>query len=147
MGVDDAVDLRWRQITALIDATLKQVRAKEDDPLLLERVREIQRLAQGLHGAWETATFAPSRHNEPPKPQPMPEPASRTGWQLLARLGNVAFWLSLIIAGGWLWMGYDDFATRVNPHSFNNADFVTLAIVPVISLSVGWATRYILAGR
>jgi hypothetical protein len=62
---------------------------------------------------------------------------------MLARLGNVLFWIGVIIAAGWLFIGYSEYSTG---HHFESADFATLAIVPAISLSVGWALRYILRG-
>jgi hypothetical protein len=65
---------------------------------------------------------------------------------MLARLGNVLFWLGIIIAVGWLALSFFAFSTRRNPYSFGVAEFLTIFAIPVISVATGWALRYILAG-
>jgi hypothetical protein len=65
---------------------------------------------------------------------------------MLERLGNVLFWLGLIIAAGWLILSYFGLSTRPNPTSFDLGDFLTVAVIPALSISIGWALRYILAG-
>ena len=65
---------------------------------------------------------------------------------MLERLGTVLFWVGIIIAVCWLVMSYFALSTREGQHPFNVAEFLTVAVIPVLSVGIGWALRYILAG-
>jgi hypothetical protein len=65
---------------------------------------------------------------------------------MAARLGNILFWLGIIIAVGWLALSYYSLSTT-GGHPFGAAEFLTVTVIPIISASVGWALRYILSGR
>jgi hypothetical protein len=66
--------------------------------------------------------------------------------EMLERLGNVLFWIGVIIAVGWLVLSYFAGKSIPAPHVFDYADFLTSAVVPVLSVGIGLALRYILAG-
>jgi hypothetical protein len=67
---------------------------------------------------------------------------------MVARLGNVLFWLGVIIALGWLALSYFGFSTRPSGGGIRDvAEALTVFGIPTISIAVGWALRYILAGR
>jgi hypothetical protein len=66
---------------------------------------------------------------------------------MAARLGNILFWLGIIIAVGWLALSYFAISTTPGGHPFGAAEFLTVTVIPIISASVGWALRYILSGR
>jgi hypothetical protein len=63
-----------------------------------------------------------------------------------AILGNVLFWLGIIIAAGWLLLSWFGYSTIASGHAFDITDFLVLVVIPAISISVGWALRHILAG-
>jgi hypothetical protein len=56
------------------------------------------------------------------------------GEAMSARLGNVLFWLCIIIAGAWLWLGHSMGADQDSP--------VMVYGGAGIALAVGWALRY-----
>ena len=64
---------------------------------------------------------------------------------MASRLGDVLFWLGIIIAAGWLVLSYFGFSTRTGGE-FGTAEMLTVFTIPAISLAVGWALRYILRG-
>jgi hypothetical protein len=64
---------------------------------------------------------------------------------MASRLGDVLFWLGIIIAAGWLVLSYFAFSTRTGGE-FGTAEALTVFTIPAISLAVGWALRYILRG-
>jgi hypothetical protein len=68
---------------------------------------------------------------------------------MAARLGNVLFWLGMLIAAGWLWFGYTVIMSGRGETSapLDEADVVTLFGIPIVSAGLGWALRYILSGR
>jgi hypothetical protein len=59
------------------------------------------------------------------------------------RLGNVLWWASILISGGWLWLTYTWGAFK--PEYFER-DWVAALIPPGVVLLIGLALRYILAG-
>jgi hypothetical protein len=64
-----------------------------------------------------------------------------------ARLGNVLFWLGIIIAVGWLLLSYYALTTRQSGPVFGDAaDVFAVFAIPIVSVTVGWALRYILGG-
>jgi hypothetical protein len=63
---------------------------------------------------------------------------------MLTRLGNVLFGAGIIIAVGWLALMYFAFASRSKP--LDVVDVLVIACIPVLSVGIGWALRYILAG-
>jgi hypothetical protein len=65
---------------------------------------------------------------------------------MASRLGDVLFWLGIIIAIGWLVLSYFALSTRPSGAEFGRAEFLTVFAIPAISLAVGWALRYILRG-
>jgi len=66
---------------------------------------------------------------------------------MASRLGDVLFWLGIIIAIGWLVLSYFAFSTRPSGSGLRDmAEVLTVFTIPVISLAVGWALRYILRG-
>ena len=62
---------------------------------------------------------------------------------MASRLGDVRFWLGIIIAIGWLVLSYVAFPSG---GGFGRAEVLTVVTIPAISLAVGWALRYILRG-
>jgi hypothetical protein len=64
---------------------------------------------------------------------------------MASRLGDVLFWLGIIIAIGWLVLSYFAFSTRARG-GFGTAEALTVFTIPAISLAIGWALRYILKG-
>ena len=61
---------------------------------------------------------------------------------MVARLGNVLFWLGIIIAvGDVIAVGY--VATGLSD-AWGVADAVLVFAVPTITVATGWASRYIL---
>jgi hypothetical protein len=70
---------------------------------------------------------------------PAVEVAKPNVWQAMAvRLGNVLFWVGVIIAAGWLSLWY--------PLTDAKQVFGT-ALVAIVIVGIGWALRYILGGR
>jgi hypothetical protein len=65
---------------------------------------------------------------------------------MASRLGDVLFWLGIIIAIGWLVLSYFALSTRPSGAEFGMAEVLTVFTIPAISLAVGWALRYILRG-
>jgi hypothetical protein len=61
-------------------------------------------------------------------------------------LGNGWFGVGIIIAVGWLVLSYFSFASRANPTRLDVADLLTITSIPVLSVGIGWALRYTLAG-
>jgi hypothetical protein len=67
---------------------------------------------------------------------------------MAARLGNILFWLGIIIAVGWLVLSYFALASRPSGRRVRDlADALTVFSIPVVSFAVGWALRCILSGR
>jgi len=68
---------------------------------------------------------------------------------MLKRLGNVLFWLGIIIAIGWTLFCYWAFTMRAPPSSSFDlrAAIFTVLVISVPSLLIGWALRYILKGN
>jgi hypothetical protein len=65
-----------------------------------------------------------------------------------ARLGNVLFWLGIIIAVGWLLLSYYALTTRQSGPVFGDAaDVFAVFAIPIVSVTVGWALRYIFGGN
>jgi hypothetical protein len=62
------------------------------------------------------------------------------------RLGNVIFWIGIIIAVGWLVLSYFGYASEPRQAPLDGADIFAITIVPVLSVGIGWALRYILGG-
>jgi hypothetical protein len=56
------------------------------------------------------------------------------GEAMSARLGNVLFWLCIIIAGAWLWLAHSMGADQDSPAMVYGGAGIALA--------VGWALRY-----
>lgn len=65
---------------------------------------------------------------------------------MASRLGDVLFWLGIIIAVGWLALSYFALSTRSAGAEFGIVEALTVFTIPAISLAVGWALRYILRG-
>jgi hypothetical protein len=65
---------------------------------------------------------------------------------MASRLGDVLFWLGIIIAIGWLALSYFAFSTSRSGGGFGMVEVLTVFTIPAISLAVGWALRYILRG-
>jgi hypothetical protein len=65
---------------------------------------------------------------------------------MASRLGDVLFWLGIIIAVGWLVLSYFAFSTMPSGGEFGTAEALTVFTIPAISLALGWALRYILRG-
>jgi hypothetical protein len=65
---------------------------------------------------------------------------------MLERLGNVLFWVGIIIAIGWLAFSYVALSTREGQHPLDVADLLTVIVIPILSVAIGWTLRYILAG-
>lgn len=63
-----------------------------------------------------------------------------------AILGNVLFWLGVIIAAGWLLLSWFGYATVGGSAKFGFSDFVIIVVIPAAIVSMGWTLRYILAG-
>jgi hypothetical protein len=63
-----------------------------------------------------------------------------------AKLGNVLFWLGIIIAAGWLLLPWFGYSTTTGSRKFDISDFLIIAFIPALIVSMGWALRYILAG-
>jgi hypothetical protein len=63
-----------------------------------------------------------------------------------AKLGNVLFWLGIIIAVGWLLLSWFGYSTIAGSRKFDISDFLIIAVIPALIVSMGWALRYILAG-
>jgi hypothetical protein len=63
-----------------------------------------------------------------------------------AKLGNVLFWLGIIIAAGWLLLSWLGYSTIAGSRKFDISDFLIIAVIPALIVSMGWALRYILAG-
>jgi uncharacterized membrane protein YhdT len=64
---------------------------------------------------------------------------------MASRLGDVLFWLGIIIAVGWLVLSYFALSTR-SSGGFGTVEALTVFTIPAISLALGWALRYILRG-
>ena len=65
---------------------------------------------------------------------------------MASRLGDVLFWLGIIIAVGWLVLSYFALSTRPSGAEFGTVEALTVFTIPAISLALGWALRYILRG-
>jgi hypothetical protein len=85
----------------------------------LDEMRQIQEMAHKLRSAWHLETFAPGWRDEPTEARSDSERGhyQKQSQTMLAKLGNVLFWVSIVACGG--------------------AGVVVL---------VGWALRYILRG-
>jgi hypothetical protein len=66
---------------------------------------------------------------------------------MLQRAGNVLFGVGIIIAVGWLVMVYFGYASKLRQTPLDVADVLTITSIPVLSVGIGWALRYILAGK
>jgi hypothetical protein len=62
-----------------------------------------------------------------------------------AVLGNILFWLGILIAAGWLLFSWFGYATIGGSAKFDISDVVILVVIPALIISMGWALRYILA--
>jgi len=63
------------------------------------------------------------------------------------KLGNVLFWLGIIIAVGWLAMVASNVLFSGPPERWEGAHTAVTIIPPIVALGVGWVLRYILAGQ
>jgi hypothetical protein len=63
-----------------------------------------------------------------------------------AKLGNVLFWLGIIIAAGWLLLSWFGYSIIAGSRKFDISDFLIIAVIPALIVSMGWALWYILAG-
>jgi uncharacterized membrane protein YhdT len=67
---------------------------------------------------------------------------------VLERFANVVFWLSIVIAIGWLLLSYFAVAgTRRGWAGADSVDVMTALSVPIVSVGIGWIVRYVLVGR
>jgi hypothetical protein len=62
-----------------------------------------------------------------------------------AILGNILFWLGIILAAGWLLLSWFGYATIAGSHKFDISDFLIIVVIPALIVSMGWALRHILA--